>query len=433
MDTMECGKGGMLEAQRGAFFSDLPVSLAIRRDRLRRAMLMIEKNTGALCDALAADQPNQDAESAKLTEVVPALATLRASMDGVGGWMRPENQGGLFARLGGAGDYVEYLPVGVVGISAPAALPLLRTAGILAGALAAGNRVTLKFDAASVQLGRLIGALAPDFFDPLELAVASGGDFTELAFDLLVTSEAQEGDGVTIARLSKSPVILGRSADFARAADKVIARKRLKGGHAPLAPDYLLVPEEQEEAIAAWLWRAAMRRGVGDAVLADAEQPRLARLLDDARARGGEVMTAGPHGPGMPLHIIRHASEDMLVMQEDIRGPILPLRNYARIEDAIATIHRRPPPLAIYYFGRDTGERRHVLARTLSSAIAIDGRVPSAAKADAGMTLNIDHGQAGFRRFSRTRQVCRPSLLDFARRFVRETSDDLGGAAPALH
>lgn len=430
---MNAGKGEMLEAQRGAFFADLPVSLAVRRDRLRRAMLLIENNADALCDALAADQPNQDSDSARRVEVAPALATLRASMDGVGRWMRPESGRGLLARLGGAGDYVEYLPLGVVGIAAPASLPLLRTAGILAGALAAGNRVMLQFDAASVRLGPLIGGLAPEFFDPLELAVASGGDFAQQPFDLLVTSEMQEGDGGTIARSGQSPVIFGRSADFAKAADKVIASKRPRGGCAPLAPDYLLVPEEQEEAIASWLWRAAMQPGTKQAALPDAEPQRIARLLDDARARGGEVMTAEPRGPGMPLHIIRHASEDMLVMQEAFRGPVLPLRNYARIEDAIATIHRRPPPLAITYFGRDASERRHVLERTLSSAIAIDGRIPSAAKADAGMTLNIDHGEAGFRRFSRARHVCRQPLFGFGRGSAREGGDDLGGAAPALH
>jgi coniferyl-aldehyde dehydrogenase len=419
----------MLEAQRATFFADLPVSLAIRRDRLRRAMSMIEQNADALCAALAADQTNQDAESARLIEVAPALAALRASMDSVGRWMRPGSAHGLLARLGGGGDYVEYQPIGVVGISAPASLPLLRTASILASALVAGNRVMLKFDDASPGLGRLIGDLAPVFFDPLELAVASDGIFADLAFDLLVTGEPQDRDGIMIARSGKSPVILGRSADFAKAAGKVIARKRFKGGRAPLAPDYLLVPEEQEEAIAAWLWRAAMQPGPNEAVLTDAEQERLARLLNDARARGGEVMIAAPRGAAMPLHIIRHASDDMLVMQEDIEGPILPLRNYARIEDAIAAIHRRRPPLAIYYFGRDAAERRHVLDRTLSSAIAIDGRTLSATRADPGMTLHIGDGEAGFRRFSRARHVYRPPLLRFARAAGR---DDPGEAAPAL-
>src|SRR3546814_12393761 len=79
-------------------------------------MRMIEENADALCAALAADQANQDAESAKRTQVAPALAVLRAAMDNVGLWMRPESDRGLLARLGGGGDYVEYLPVGVIGI-----------------------------------------------------------------------------------------------------------------------------------------------------------------------------------------------------------------------------------------------------------------------------------------------------------------------------
>src|SRR3546814_15642215 len=88
----------MLEAQRAAFFADLPVSLAVRRDRLARAMRMIEENADALCAALAADQANQDAESAKRTQVAPALAVLRAAMDNVGLWMRPESDRRLLAR-----------------------------------------------------------------------------------------------------------------------------------------------------------------------------------------------------------------------------------------------------------------------------------------------------------------------------------------------
>lgn len=421
----------MLEAQRAAFFADLPVSLAVRRDRLGRAMRMIRENADALCAAIAADRSNHDIESVRLSEVEPALAALRASIDGVGRWMRPGSGRGLFARLGKGDDYVEYLPIGVVGISASASL--LRVMDILANVLAAGNRAMLKFDVeASPQLGGLIDELAPRFFDPLELAVVSDADFSALAFDLLVTGEPQEGDGTTIARAGKSPVILGRSADFAKAADKVIADKCRQGGHAPLAPDYLLIPEDQEEAIAAWLWRAAMQPGPGGPVPVDAgdgDKDRLARLLDDARARGGEVLTAEPRGAAVPLHIVRHASEDMLLMQDDFEGPVLPLRNYARIDDAVAAIHRCPPPHAIYYYGRDPAERRYVLERTLSSAIAIDGRAVSVAKTRGGLALNVDPGEAGFRRFSRARSVYRPPLFDFA----GKGGDDLfGDPAPVL-
>src|SRR3546814_11792037 len=126
-------------------------------------MRMIEENADALCAALAADQANQDAESAKRTQVAPALAVLRAAMDNVGLWMRPESDRGLLARLGGGGDYVEYLPVGVIGIAVPASLPLLRTADILATALAQGKRLMLKFGPAAPQLNELVDRLAPGF------------------------------------------------------------------------------------------------------------------------------------------------------------------------------------------------------------------------------------------------------------------------------
>src|SRR3546814_6885003 len=112
----------------------------------------------------------------------------------------------------------------------------------------------------------------------------------------------------------------------------------------------------------------------------------------------------------------------MLVMQEEVTGPILPLRNYARIEDAIAAIHRRAPPHAIHYFGRDPAERRHVLGRTLSSAIAIDGRALSATKTGKNLALDVDAGEAGFRRLSRVRHVYRPALLGLDRKSTRLNS-----------
>ena len=234
-----------------------------------------------------------------------------------------------------------------------------------------------------------------------------------------------------LARSDKSPVILGRSADFAKAADNVIARKRLKGDAHRSRPTIFSCPKSRKRRS---LPRCGARRcSPANEGAARRRTATADAAIDDARARGGEVITAEPRGDASadPHHSTRqrgHAGD-----AGRASGPILPLRNYARIEDAIATIHRRPPLLAIItYFGRNAAERRHVLEHTLSSAIAIDGRIPSATKADAGMTLNIDHGEAGFRRFSRTRYVRRQPLAGFARASARDGGDDLG-ARPALH
>jgi coniferyl-aldehyde dehydrogenase len=427
----------MLEAQRAAFFAELPVSLAIRRDRLRRATLLIEQNGEALSAALVADRATQDAESAMRDELRPAVLVLGEAQQQLASWMRPEGRGGLLGRLGLGGDLLEYQPMGVVGIAAPAALPLVRTAHLLAGALAAGNRVMLRFDAASPRLAEALCALAPRYFDPRELVVA-GEAFAGVDVDLLVTGDpGGEDSGPVAARSGKSAVILGRSARFVRAAARIIAAKRCDGGQSPLAPDYLLVPEAQEGAIAAWLWRAAVQPA-GDAVgpsLSAEACDRLALLLDDARARGGEVMTAEPRGGGMPLHIIRHATPDMQVMREEIAGPILPLANYARIEDAIAATHRLPAPPALYYVGRDSAERRRVTEGTLSSLIASEARMLAAAR---GAIVTVEArplasaGEAGFRRFSRVRQICRRSWPGTTGTPARGAVDELAEVTPVL-
>src|SRR3546814_17269944 len=98
-------------------------------------------------------------------------------------------------------------------------------------------------------------------------------------------------------------------------------------------------------------------------------------------------------------------------------------RNKARIEVAFSARHHHAPPQVVHDFGRDAAERRHVLGRTLSSAIAIDGPALSATKTAKDLALDVDDGEAGFRRLSRVRHVYRPALLCFPRAAPREGRD----------
>lgn len=438
----------MLEAQRAAFFAELPVSLATRRDRLRRAIAMIDQNGIPICAALNGDSGRQDRASTMQAEIASGLAVLGDSLRNVARWMRLASGRDFVTRLIRGDSDTGYQPVGVVGLMPPPALPLFETVSMLAGALAAGNRVVIGFDSASARLGSLLAELAPRYFDPLELAVIRDEDgLAGMEFDLLATGGMENEPGLAgsaaLARPAKSPVIIGRSADFAKAADRVIASKFAKPASIPLAPDYLLVPEEQEEAVAAWLLRAARRFPQEEANIAtsSAERAELTRLVADARARGGEVLVAAPDGASdaqTPLHIIRHATARMLVMQEDIRGPILALCNYRYIDDAIQTIQRRDVPLGIYYFGRDRAECRHVLDRTISSAIAVNGGALAMATrglpaSGSGTTSGCGQGEGAFRRFSRARQVYRQRAWGVAQRQTGEAGGELGVAVPALH
>jgi coniferyl-aldehyde dehydrogenase len=107
-------------------------------------------------------------------------------------------------------------------------------------------------------------------------------------------------------------------------------------------------------------------------------------------------------------------------MQEEIFGPVLPVRSYKHIDDAVVEVNRRDRPLALYYFGSDAAERRHVLDRTISGGVTLDDvifhvgqeELPFGGIGPSG--TGAYHGEAGFRTFSHARSIYKQARLDVA-------------------
>src|SRR3546814_2724364 len=74
----------------------------------------------------------------------------------------------------------------------------------------------------------------------------------------------------------------------------------------------------------------------------------------------------------MPLHIVRGVTDEMKVMQEEIFGPVLPVRTYRSIDDAIDYVNAHDRPLGLYYFGQDKSEEERVLTRTISGGVTVN-------------------------------------------------------------
>jgi coniferyl-aldehyde dehydrogenase len=129
----------------------------------------------------------------------------------------------------------------------------------------------------------------------------------------------------------------------------------------------------------------------------------------------------------MPLHIVRNVTDDMILMQQEIFGPVLPIATYDGIEDAVAQVNRRDRPLGLYYFGPDEAERRRVLDRTVSGGVTLDDVVMHVSMEDLPFGgigpsgMGAYHGLDGFRTFSHGRAVFRQSRIDVAK---------LGGLRP---
>jgi coniferyl-aldehyde dehydrogenase len=155
------------------------------------------------------------------------------------------------------------------------------------------------------------------------------------------------------------------------------------------------------------------------AIIAQRHFDRIMGYVDDALAKGARVIEMKPDGEDLTQQehrkiaptLIIDPTDDMKVMQEEIFGPVLPVKTYGSVGEAIDYVNAHDRPLGLYYFGDDDAEREQVLARTTSGGVTINDVVFHVAQEDlpfggvgpAGM--GSYHGVDGFREFSHCKAI----------------------------
>ncbi|WP_223466278.1 MULTISPECIES: coniferyl aldehyde dehydrogenase [unclassified Pseudomonas] len=438
--STSCDIRTILEKQRAAFQAREPYTLEERCELLDRAIGLLVNHEQEIIEALSADFGHRSPGFSKGSEVLSPLATLKQTKAELAQWMRPEQRQ---ARAGEA--WVQYQPLGVVGIVTAWNVPGYMVFSGLAGALAAGNRVMIKPSEFNPHTSELIARLIRSVYAEDEVAVVLGGAQVGQAFcgqpfdHLLFTGATSIGKHVlraaaenlvpvTLELGGKSPTIISRSADFNDAVAKVVIGKLLNAGQLCVAPDYVFVPQESVDAFI----------GVAKAVVAKffptlRDNPdytsiinarhfeRLQDYLSEARAAGVELieLNAGAEDFSQSTlnkivpTLLRNPGDDLQVMQDEIFGPLLPIKPYETISEVIAQINARPRPLALYYFGNDAAEEAQVLSRTCSGGVTLNGvmshasteGLPFGGVGQSGM--GAYHGIDGFRTFSHAKAVLR--------------------------
>jgi coniferyl-aldehyde dehydrogenase len=450
---------GCLEAQRAAFVRDGSPTLSTRIDRLNRAVDLLVTHRHALNDAMCADFGHRSHDMSDLTDIAGALGALKFARANVAKWMRPQRRGVEFPfGLLGARAEVRFKPKGVIGVISPWNFPVNLTFGPLAGVLAAGNRCMIKPSEFTEATSNLMKRLIGEYFSVEEVVVVTGGPavgaaFTALPFDhLLFTgatsvarhvmrAAAENLVPVTLELGGKSPVIVGRSADLPLAATRIMAGKTMNAGQICVAPDYAFVPAEMMPGFV-----AAARRSVATmypsglvsnpdytSVFNRRHYDRITHYLDEARTRGANVIAINPanedfsrqpHHKVAP-HLVIDPADDLSVMQDEIFGPILPIKPYTQTSEAIDFINARPRPLSLYYFGEDLVERDAILTRTTSGGVAINDVIFHVAQEDLPFGgvgpsgIGAYHGHDGFLEFSHRTAI-----------FTQVSRDLLGTARP---
>ena len=450
-----------LEKQRADYLQEGVVTAATRIDRLDRGIDALIRYQSQLVEALNTDFSCRPREVSLLTDVGAGIAPMKHARKHLRKWMKGERRATIFPlNLLGGRSRIEYQPLGVVGVIAPWNFPVNMVFSPLSQVLAAGNRAMIKPSEFTPATSEVLAQMVREAYDSKEVAIFTGGPevgqaFSGLAFDHMIftgatsiarhimTAAARNLVPVTLELGGKSPVIISRSADIQKALGRVMMGKTLNAGQICLAPDYLLVPEEKlnevidaAQAAVARMYPTLLNNEQYTSVINERHYQRLTGYLTEAEERGQKVIPVNPAGEDfsqqqgshkIPPTLIPEPADDLKMMEEELFGPLLPIRTYQNFDETIDYINSKPRPLAAYYFGSDRQEEEAVLKRTTSGGVCINDvimhvmqeELPFGGVGPSGM--GAYHGLKGFQTFSHAKSIYRQANIDVAK---------LGGMLP---
>jgi len=148
----------------------------------------------------------------------------------------------------------------------------------------------------------------------------------------------------------------------------------------------------------------------------------------NARQKGVKVVEMNPANEDfrqqphhkIPPTLVIDPDDSLQVMQDEIFGPVMPVKSYATVNDTIDYINHHPRPLGLYYFGDDRNEEDQVLAHTTSGGVTVNDVVMHVAQEDLPFGgvgpsgMGSYHGHDGFKTFSHAKAVFTQSRLNVA-------------------
>lgn len=423
--------------QRAAYLRHPYPSLQERLESLAKLEKVLVDNADAIADAVNRDFTNRSAEETKILEIFGCVDGIRHTRKHLKKWMKPQKRHVSINFATGSNRVIPQ-PKGVVGVVSPWNYPLFLTVSPLTSILAAGNRAMIKMATNSQNLCALLAEKFAAVFPEDLVAVlpgVRGGDFSSLPYDhLIFTGSADAGrtvmhsaaDNLTPVTLElggKSPTIICDDFDVETAASRILYGKLINAGQTCLAPDYLFVPENKRDAFVEAAKRVVPQRypDTNDraytSVIDDKSYRRLRETLEDAERKGARLL---PLVPGasfndvqrkIPPHLVLDPTDDMIIMREEIFGPLFPIKTYRDLGEVLTYINERDRPLGLYIFTNDRETEERILYGTISGGVTVNNCIMHVAQHDmpfggiGASGMGQYHGYEGFVEFSKLRPV----------------------------
>lgn len=408
---------------------------------LKRLAEAIQHYKEEIVSAISADFGRRSRIETMAADIMVTLEEIKHAQKHLRGWMKPERRSISLTFKPARGE-IRFMPLGVVGIVAPWNYPFQLAIIPLVNAIAAGNRVMIKPSEFTPRTSELLQKMLGEVFSADEVVTvqgdaAVGAAFSSLPFDhLLFTGSTAVGrhvmaaaapnlTPVTLELGGKSPALVAPDYPLEHAADRIATGKCFNAGQTCVAPDYVLVPREKRDEFVKLYLAAVKKRYPTLANNADAtavvnarQADRLRAWLEDARQRGVVIQQHLPDDEKIPegLEIIPPTvlldpPEDAMVMQQEIFGPLLPIKSYDSHDQALDYISQRDRPLAFYPFDSNNERLTKTLNRIIAGSVCVNDtliqfgqhELPIGGVGASGM--GHYHGHAGFLTFSKSMPV----------------------------
>ena len=428
----------VFSSQQAAFQKNPYLSVTERRSNLRKLLSLITDNKDSIISTISDDFGYRSPHETELLEIFPSLQQIKYAISHVKKWMRPDRKPASIWFLPAQTKIIKQ-PLGVIGIIVPWNYPLLLTVGPMVSALAAGNRVMVKMSESVPKFGQLFSKLCSAAFNDDYVAIINGGIETgkyvsSLPFDhLLFTGSKNVGKKVmaaasrnltpvTLELGGKSPAIIAPDFPIKTAAKRIAVGKCVNAGQTCIAPDYVLLPNylvnqfiKEIRNEVKHLYPDGVTSKDFSSIIDRKHYNKLTQFLKDAKNKGAEVYDImkndSPVGLKFGLKLVNKVNNDMIIMKEEIFGPILPLVTYNNLEEAFDIILQLPRPLAMYYFDYDKTRIRNLLTNQIAGGVTINDTLlhitqdslPFGGVGESGM--GHYHGEYGFHTFSKRKGV----------------------------
>jgi aldehyde dehydrogenase (NAD+) len=309
----------------------------------------------------------------------------------------------------------------------------------IAAAIAAGNVCLAKpsemSPATAIIVEQILGVLDPDICQVVQGDFRACEFLLKNQFDLIIfTGSPEKGKSVAKAAAEfltpcilelggQNPTIVDETCDLENAIINIANGRYLNAGQICIAPEYVLVHESVLKNFTEGMKRTVQNFFQGKAnessdyakIVNVNHTKRIGHLAEN---HGGKLIVGGSFNAEeryVEPTIVEYESieklRDSKLFQGEIFGPILYYTSYKNLDEAINFINSNHKPLAMYYFGTSSANKKRIETETSAGAIVMNDTIvhfassylPFGGVGNSG--IGSYHGRYGFENMSHIKPV----------------------------